>query len=200
MKSIYARRLRKRFAERLKSELPFFEEVKAERLVPGHRLYRCHPCDTLWFFLYLQISQDDDSFTVEVGWSRNDHYPWRQLAVSPHDGGSAEGIRFRLPTLWIPNCKEDPWWEVAPSPSLSALHQFVFHGKELPPLPDDDALRRVDVQVNDVIRRILDYAMPYFRRIAAEQGCELELPSTTSEHQGNQPSKTPSDPPEKSIG
>ena len=171
MRSIVAKALRKQFAERLKQELPGFRTTKNEHVSSGERLFEWKAAPGLSFFLLLQPAPDYDEFTIEVSWSTDGTYPILVSNDSPYERSRKGKMRFRLCNFWT---EEDEWFFVCPRPSEEHLKAYFFGGgSDYYPESSEEAVQRVPGLLEQVFRRILEHAVPYFRKIAADLGKEL---------------------------
>jgi hypothetical protein len=105
-------------------------------------------------------SPKDDRFTVEGAWSRTGDFPNSALPSDPNQELIEQEVRFRLSSLWT---KKDVWWWLGREPTL----QDLINAREQ---PLDDKMRHVEPQVDAAIQKVMEYALPYFKRIAGK--CE----------------------------
>lgn len=151
--------------------LPEFNRVPSKPSVGFGRLYSDTPSKPV-VFLFFQVSDKRDAFTVELAWSDSGAFPalsdypvprdWPDIGVVRGDHGVTE-FRFRLSKLWV-KPKYDPWWEFAPpndisrSGAMSVLADQRF---------DDTA--QCDQLIDDAIRKILNFGCTYIREIRARK-------------------------------
>src|SRR5258708_6916785 len=101
MKSTLGKAVRKLFDSRMREELPMFTVTTstwATRM--GIRVYEHCPFPGLTFFILLFPSPKHDRFTIELAWGTKDKLPatCSFLSTDPPD---EEGLRFRMPRLWV---------------------------------------------------------------------------------------------------
>ena len=87
---------------------------------------------------------------------------------------------FRLGMLC--ESKRDKWWFIEPELSLAESAQRLMQTLEghLHNPPVEQYLLNVPIVVEDAIQHILQYAMPYFEKIAAEHGYYVNTKDGTS--------------------
>ena len=164
MRKEYGKALRKIFAERMKQELPKFEEVKIKSiyLPGGDRAYRWKASDMLHCWVVSSPSKKDrDEFTVLIGWSKKGRYP--ELSMVPcfdlpepdRREFSNEEYLTRLPYLWT---KEDKWWVIKEFYVPGSIEELQA---SLAPVPEIEAKEAVEPLVVDAIDRIKEYGIPY---------------------------------------
>lgn len=92
----------------------------------------------------LQTHRQDDSFTLEIGWSLDGVRPRLFLVRAPVPEGAAayQGYRFRLARLWEDS---DKWWEVQDPTAADAV-------------------------VNDAVSQLRRHGEPYLRDVAQQLG------------------------------
>lgn len=191
MRARLAKALRKTFDDLLKKELPFFKPVepreieiqgkKEKEIPPGWRLYLWDYSQDLYFYLLLNTGtqKTGDSFTVECAWTRNGRFPAMVGLMFPYDIPRAriladkpknDDFRFRIGQLWQPGL--DHWWWLAPRPSFEEMVEWSLSeesektlGLMPPETPVEEALQNVVPCVEDAIRHIVKYAVPYFENV-----------------------------------
>lgn len=130
--------------------------------IPGFRLFeRRHPSGFAEYVV-LEFHPMYDSFDVELGWSTQGRYPpVPELGVAPLE---MEEVRFRASHLWGGTRSGEDYWVLAPLPSLDRPESFL----ETPSL--EAALKKVEPAVEEALRRIEEYVLPYLARAAAAHG------------------------------
>jgi hypothetical protein len=105
------------FEKQLRQALPDFKPVTNPNLPSGDRpsvcrLYGYKVGETLSLYVHFQTHRSEDSFTVEIAWSRHDQGPLPFMVNPPShdDAAHREAARFRLGRLWV---SRDVWWDVA---------------------------------------------------------------------------------------
>ena len=141
------------FDRRLKEALPQFEARTDQEIASVCRLYGSKT-DKVTFFVLLQMHRHEDSFTIELGWSKSDKWPDTFLVspVIPDQVETKREARFRLGRLWV---DEDVWWDVRPG-----LVKKVFKGSS----------SGVEAPVADAMAHLNRDGMPYFSRIGKRLG------------------------------
>ncbi len=150
--------------------MPQFRQLRGVHLPKHYRVYEWRVTDRFRLYLLLQLHRSEDSFTVEIAWTLNGRWPEDvPLPDSPRETSESGDMRFRIGLLWSPMA--DYWWDLAPQlskvPLGDALRDYEgFLGRFSNPPDIDEAMSRVEPQVNDAIRRVREYAIPYFGRVA----------------------------------
>ena len=157
----------KRFGQRLKQELRCFNREQSQDIPAGWHLYSYRAAKTLTFYILINPHRYHDQFTIELAWSVNNTVPpsgGARLTDKPKSGG----LNFRISELMNTNGK-DHWWHLG---TEQTLENFLSN------VPDDAEevkLARVNDQVEDAVQKILTLSVPYFERIAGEQGYHIKL-------------------------
>ena len=117
MKGSLAKAVLGEFENQLRQALPDFKPVKNVDLPNADRpsvcrLYGYKVSESLSLYVHFQTHRSEDSFTVEIAWSRHDLGPLPFMVNPPsHDeAADREAARFRLGRLWA---SRDVWWDVA---------------------------------------------------------------------------------------
>jgi len=159
MRSKIGKVLRTKFDQRMKSGLPIFETDGVSYFPPGSRGYVSHSWPGLSAYIVLSISPKDDTFYIDVAWSRNGRYPHTAITepdVLPADGDS----QFRLNRLYDP--KQYQGWYLARPRSLDDDF-FTFVEESV-----DVSLERIDPALDDVFGKIKEHVLPYFDRLKSQ--------------------------------
>ena len=147
--------MRNSLAERV---LPTFEALIRDRL-PQLALIEAKGGDFLFgrdlgpirVFVFLQLSERQDSFTINVGWAEDGLWPAMAFKVRPPalDGGPVPaGAWFRLARLWNGH-GEGEWWSVGSS-AMDRREQD----------------RRVSQEVTSAVESLVKYGVPYLAEVA----------------------------------
>jgi hypothetical protein len=168
MRKEYSQALRKIFSRRMKEELPQFSETKVSSMYfwPGDRAYGWSVTDKLRCWIVLSPSKKDyDEFNILVGWSKLGRYPELSM-VRCAEHPSPERREFkhdeyltRLPYLWTDH---DVWWvvkEFRPAQSVADLKV------SLEPVSAAEAHHHVQPRVEDAIRKLNEYGIPYLKEL-----------------------------------
>lgn len=179
MRAAIAKAVRKAFERRLKDELPQFRRVHGLALPDECRVYEWKVTELFRLYLMLQLHRQEDSFTIEIGWSLNGRWPEdAELPDVPPDVGENRATRFRIGLLWSKN--PDFWWDLAPRPSAVPLEEALkdydafLEGFRRPDL--SEGLAKVEPVLKDAFARLREHALPYFERIAT--AAEIGLPAS----------------------
>lgn len=166
MRKALANAVRKYFTACLNEKLPQFQEIKSKDIPPGTRLYGWEVTSDVSFYLFLVIFQTRDWFTLEAAWSLNRRFPASAPPSLPYNKPKNGDLRFRLHTLWD-DPRTDFWWRLTPMRSLEEeLDQYMNEN------PVNEAMRKVRPLIDDAIRHVVQYAMPYFQTIVAAHECK----------------------------
>lgn len=161
--------------------LPRFVPLADPVAGPAELMWSATLRPKLTFFLYLTALENQDVFTVELGWSDDGTFPWQNDSFKFENVEVPKG-RARLSCLWTVDGR-DRGWAVVPvqtSEQLRAKLDAMSRGdwetvqqirKSLEVSPEE-AARRVPPLANDGFERIVHYGLPLFRRIARAHGIE----------------------------
>ncbi len=151
--------------------IPTFKICLTQPFLGPGRLYlnsTAHPT----FFLFLQLSEKRDAFTIELAWSVDGIFPqsegyriprnWPELAVNRTDI-NADRFRFRLSKLWV-KPKYDPWWEFSPHIGVSKASDFSIRASA-----ELDDCGKCEQLVSDAMQKILEFGVPYMTEIQSRQ-------------------------------
>jgi len=177
MRARLAKAVRDYFARKMQAELPQFVPSRSKPVPQGDSLYLWDFSRSLKFYVFLQVNQKpgQDSFTVELACSSGD-FPFSHAALGPTQQKDGS-VRFRLPQLyrdeWRPKTGWEPWWwiglRVEPGEITSKAVARAVVGKR--PLIEgavsiEQALLRIEPQVNDAVDRIKRFGVPFFEQYA----------------------------------
>jgi hypothetical protein len=194
MRRQLANAVRKEFDACLRQNLPHFHPVKPGKIeflgrmkseIPaGNRLYLWDYAGDLYFYLVLVVASQKmgDAFTVECAWTRNARFPSTLFCMFPRgvpksdippDTPENGDMRFRMGDIFPE--PDDCWWWVAPRPSFEEFNKWLLEGdfeeEKLfgpPEIPLEEAMKNVTPCVEDAVRHIVEYVIPYFEEIIAE--------------------------------
>ena len=190
--------LRRRFTRELRRALPQFRERKVRSGVRGTTLYEWRGSAAITCYVALVVDERTDRFTVELAWSRSQHFPAQVRQDSPDEGPSGGAVRFHLRALWQRYRVEPSWSLVERTPAEQELERALIDpavrdeekvalldarqrrvegvgsdGERQAQLvvdqPVTEALARIGPAVADVMARLERYAVPYFARVVAEE-------------------------------
>jgi hypothetical protein len=171
MRAPLAKAVRIAFEQKLKEELPQFNPVVDLEVPDECRVYEWRVTQGLRLYLMLQVHRQEDSFSIEIGWSLDGRWPEdATLPVAPPEVSECREARFRIGLLWSRN--PDYWWDLAPrlaaTPLEKALEDYDAFLERFKKRPDiSEALARIGPAMEDAFTRLRQYALPYFRKIAA---------------------------------
>ena len=153
MKGSLAKAVLDEFENQLRQALPDFKPVTNANLPNGDRpsvcrLYGYKVGEGLSLYVHFQTHRSEDSFTVEIAWSRHDLAPLPFMVNPPsHDeAADREAARFRLGRLWV---SRDVWWDVASAAVAPA-------------------------QVRDAVTHLAKEGLSYFSSFADRLGLSLQ--------------------------
>lgn len=165
MRRQLVRAVRAEFDKQLLKRFPGFRRSKLSE--PRYDVYEWKVARQLYLYVALLVYRDQ--FNVDVGWSTTGRLA-EHPSYSPLDKPEKGAILFRLCNFWS---EEDIPWMVVPPRTDEEWDQFIFEGKDLKDEPVEETKKRIPLLVDDAIKKLFKYALPYFRRIAAEHGYEL---------------------------
>lgn len=180
----------------MKTELltQFYNECDSQMavLIPAFALYKQNPfhgpgrmyaelTTRPACFLYFQVHDKRDAFTIDLSWSltgiapvQNNGYSiprdWADIRIFRTDM-DVEEFCFRLPHLWV-KPKYDPWWEFAPrAPYLKQLSLPPNKSEILSVIADQqlDNMGKCKQLVGNAMQKILQYGVPYMQDIRARK-------------------------------
>jgi len=155
MRSQLGKSLRKEFDLKLEKEFSQFNVDKTAIVPSGCKVYVCKIREDFWAFFVLVISPKDDSFTIEVAWTKNKEFPKYAITL-PNEIPKEGNARFRLSRLISPS--SDHWWYLA---RKKMLDDDLFISDE----PLENCLKKVSPSVNEAIKQLKNYAIPYLKEI-----------------------------------
>jgi hypothetical protein len=173
MRKELARAVRAEFTAALARRLPQFAPVtiKSRYAWPGSRVFRWTRDDSLHFFVELfSDPKGDDSFSVEVGWSRLGRYPEMSIRPGFITGEELAETEYwcRLSHLYSPMggfwSLEEP--DDAPGASGLGSGRSPALAAGLPQIPVEEALARVARRVEDAVDKLVVHALPYLDEVA----------------------------------
>ncbi len=190
MRSELGKAVRRRFWERMTSELPMFHKVVSATVGVGEPVYRWCIATRLHCYVYLYVipNWDMDCFTIELGCSPHEfpEYPVGHIAaptpdlhvLSSHLEERNGRVRFRLPFLYEEEWRglgEEPFWwltagrngESEGSTSAGSV-SAAASGNASGCLALEQALEQVGPRVDDAFERLKSFGIPYFHRFATE--------------------------------
>lgn len=187
MKSSLERELVALFTVAFEHSLPLFKPCGAECAAGGadYSVWALCVSPNLTFFVMLQPFDNEDRFTVEIAWSDDGKFPWRESGprLCKIEGPKA---RRRLPRLWFVG-QTEPVWEVIRRRTFEetrARIKAMSRGDRdeveridrLTEVPLDEAMSRVPALVEDAVQKLIDYGLPVFRRVAENRGLTWPVP------------------------
>jgi hypothetical protein len=153
--------------KQMSASLPAFEVCESEEFAGSGRLFIDRSATPV-FFLFFQISDKRDAFTLEMAWSQKGVFPppadypvprdWPDIGVKRADTG-VEEFRFRLSKLWV-KPKYDPWWEFLPRGGASKSAEMSVVAEQN--LSDAE---KCEYLVADALKRFNDFGGHYMREV-----------------------------------
>jgi hypothetical protein len=142
-------------------------------------LFRWEQPGTPVFFLFLQLAENNNSFTIEAAWSARGLFPWSMLCRQPVDRPQSDILkepeidkeyRFRVGAFF--GHQGDHWWNIADDEARFArLMQADVPPDEVIELMTCDPVTRpgqVEQAVQDAVSKLRSYVLPLFHaRIAS---------------------------------
>ena len=171
MRKELSKAVRTEFTAAIARRLPQFVPVtiKSRYAWPGSRIFRWVSDPSLHFFVELFFDpKGDDSFGVEVGWSRLGRFP--EIPARP--GGREDLAKaehwVRLSLLY--SNVGGMWSLEEPESAPGALGQrsgiSAARVAGLPPIPVEQALARVGPRVADAVEQLVNHALPYLQEVS----------------------------------
>lgn len=178
----FRRFVKSRIEERLRIILPCFERQKFTD-VPSVVSYVFHPRDELYLHIVPRVNSSALSFTVDICLMKTDRSPiWARVGTSK-DCANNDGLSFAISHLWshhdsswVLAVEEEDFWndgQIRMRPEQ--LDAWIANHRELYPDALDVNQRLVWPLIDDLIEKIVQYAIPYFREAATERGVELNI-------------------------
>jgi len=171
-----------RFPTELERRLPQFHRCGRERGAGDSPMWAWELAPKLTYFIKLQPFEDKDQFVIEVAWSDEGTFPWRDLAPHPPNPELPKS-RGRLARLWATGKTEDVWAVVPDEPDEVFWQRLAARrrGEKVSllgpkPPPVEEALPRVAPLAEDAVQKLIDYGLPLFRRVAEQRGINWPLP------------------------
>jgi hypothetical protein len=192
MRSLIRQKLLTLFTSALERALPEFKRCGEECATGGtdYSVWALRLSTNLTFFVMLQPFDKEDQFTVEVGWSDDDKFPWKESGLRFFKIENPKSRR-RLARLWFTG-QTEPVWEIVRGRTFEetrARIKAMSRGdreevKRIDKLTDvsvEEAIPRVAPLVEDAVQKLIDFGLPLFRRVAEHRGLTWptrdELPS-----------------------
>jgi hypothetical protein len=170
MRKEYGAALREVFADRLARACPDFIPVTKHSALagfPGERAFCSRVSDALFNWVVLVPDQKREAFFVELGWSRKGRFPqltMRPSGTRPEEAGSEEEYLCRLGEL---SRGSDFGWlieELAMEASQDEMLAYIV--AQTKPIAADVARDRVVPHVEEALRELVQYGLPFLRKHA----------------------------------
>jgi hypothetical protein len=169
MRKEYSKALRALFTKKLNEIDSNFKEIKVANgfLQPGERAYQWEVNDRLYCFIILVPDRSGaDSFTVEIGWSTKARFPQIGFRPLPASLLNEEFVNdeyvFRLPII---SMKKDFWWQVGEGRNLLLIDPIKFIEDNERKIDNEEAMKNVLPHVEDAIRHINNYGIPFLKKV-----------------------------------
>ncbi len=134
---------------------------------PGERAFCSRVSETLLNWVVLVPDQKREAFFVELGWSRKGRFPqltMRPSGTRPAEAGSEEEYLCRLGEL---SRGGDFGWEIeALAADASQDEMLAYIVAQTRPIAADVARDRVVPHVEEALREIVQYGLPFLRKHA----------------------------------
>lgn len=158
MRSILAKELRAQFERTIKNRVPTLIPCKGEGMPPGDRLYRWGIGAKPAFFVSVLPHHQNDAFTLEIAYSDCEKWPQNIFMFSETDPEVSGSKRFRISQLFPPDQRKDYWWWLVKQPNILNFDSFRDEDPS-------EALSKVQPLIDDAVTKLVEYAIPYFRRV-----------------------------------
>jgi hypothetical protein len=160
MRSTLVKALQKKFEKELEKQFPQFEEDKESIVPPKYKVYVWKSQQNLYFFICLLPSPKDDSFTVDIGWSKSGKLPNNPVIYESGEDQivSSENIMFRLSRIYERKQFEH-WWYLA---KKSTLNDDFFTFVET---PIEESMEKISPKIDEVFKKVKEHVIPYFEKV-----------------------------------
>jgi hypothetical protein len=172
MRAKLSNAVRKRFSLEMRRHLPSFG------MVPGSakNLYSLRVSSRLVFFVYLSITENADSFVVELAANENENFPWTEMPgmLETVSKAAYKSVwRFRISKMWG---EPKPYsWTLGTEKDAQSLLEDVRNKTYLVPEEFDSKMNEVESKVLDSIDKLLEYGVPYFELSAKRHNQDLHI-------------------------
>ncbi|WP_200382727.1 hypothetical protein [Thiococcus pfennigii] len=132
--------------------------------VPGERAYCWRVSESVFAWVVLVPDQNREAFFVEIGWSRRARFPeltMRPSGARPSDAGSEEEYLCRLGEL--ARGSDFGWSVEALAMGATQEEMMAYIVAQTRPLAPDVARRRVLPVVDEALRELVEYGLPFLR-------------------------------------
>jgi hypothetical protein len=168
MRATYDELVRARFAEQMSKLLPQFEPAVFSKSHSDILYFRLRLAADLTFYIGLTIDEKDDRFSVRLTWMTNDLLPIEATPGGLASKPNKNGLTISLGLLWAGN---DTPWKVKYSPSDDELAAWLkANTSDGHSEFGDELTRKVYPRVDDAIKKIMEYGLPYFKSVALDRG------------------------------
>ena len=163
------------FRKKMKEQFPLFEPISKGKESP---MWSLRITARLTFFILLSIPHDYDKFYVEIAWSNDGEFPWdRHSEVVKAE---LPKCRQRLQYLW--SNEDNSPWSIVPELSHEERMKIIMESDDdddtplrQPDPPLEEALKRVPPLVEDAVNKVVEYAIPLFKKVTEHR--KLKWPS-----------------------
>lgn len=153
----------RKMSERFKDFVP--SRRKSDYIWPGERTFERQLQNETIQWVVLSPSEKDESFNVEVGWSRKNRFPALDMRPSPIPIDRALEEEEYLCRLGRLTYGSDYWWVIE---SSGGVMDFGSIGSSLKRIPDDTARDRVEPKVEDALHALHDIGLPFLDKACGE--------------------------------
>ena len=141
---------------RMKEHFSEYRIVKHERLPPGSTAWCCVK-GSLWLVVIYHPSDKWESFTIELAWSRKNQFPDYILSLPKEF--EDDGL-IRLGHL---SEGRDFWWMLEDKAPVEEFDPMAFLNEP----PVDEWLARVEPTVDDAMKNLIQFGLPFFQKVEA---------------------------------
>lgn len=174
MRKEYGAALREVFADRLARACPDFIPARKHSALtgfPGERAFCWRVSQALFQWVVLVPDQKREAFFVELGWSRKGRFPqltMRPSGIRPEKAGPQEEYLCRLGELSRGSDFGWPIEELATDASQDEVLSYIV--AQTKPIAAEVARDRVVPRVEEAIRELVEYGLPFLRKHAPGLG------------------------------
>ena len=166
MRSEYGKFLRNLVAAERKLQAPEFRPRKGDPnpMFSGERSYCYEKHDVCWLWLTVLPSPKEESFTLELGWSKQQRYPQNLGSVGALEPSKALGQPEYLCRIGRLTEAYDVWWDI--DGFLRTPEGKHILG-EIPGALQSNPRTRVHISVISALRLFLKVGIPFLKNADA---------------------------------
>lgn len=162
MRSDLLNALKCQFKMELATALPCFKPYSVEERKDVIWSYEATP--NIFFFIFLKVAEDRDSFTIEIALNDTAHYPFCKAPASTKAlKGLESATKWRARISVLTGSAKEHWWTFGVSDNTARD----------PALPPPD----LDLKVRSAVGAIREVGVPYLEEIADKRKIRLKIRS-----------------------